>query len=128
MLRAGLGLCFCREESRDGLHRKKQTVMAVGKRNEPKVLVELDCVLINRINNNGNGCDLGGVFFDPLECIHQQQFAYPVTMVTPVNREAAEKRRGNDWIRRKLSGYLCGQIAKIDTEGGKRVIAENGFR
>jgi len=92
------------------------------------MLVKLDCVLIDRINNNGNGCDLRGVFFDPVECIHQQQFTYPVTVVTPVNREPAEKRRRNDGIGRKLSSHLCWQIAKIDAKCGKRVIAENGFR
>ncbi len=110
------------------MHRKKQTVMAIRKLHEAKVLVELDGVLIDRINNHGNSCDLRRVCIDPLERIHQQQFPYPVTLVTPVNSEPAEKRRRNDGIERKFSGYLCGQIAKIDAECGKRVIAENGFR
>ena len=46
--------------------------MSVGKRNETKVPVELDCVYIDRIDNNRNGCDLRRVLIDPLERVHQQ--------------------------------------------------------
>jgi hypothetical protein len=45
----------------------------------------------------------------------------------PVNGETAEKRRRDDGIRRKFPGNVCGEVAEINTDRGKCVIAQNGF-
>jgi len=47
------------KQTGDGFHGKKKAVPNGGKRNEPKMPVELYCARIDRVHNNRRGGDFG---------------------------------------------------------------------
>ena len=90
--------------------------MAIGKRNEVKVLVKPDGARIDRVDNDGNGSNLGRLGECAVQGVHEEKLAKPLSRMPLVNGETSQKRDRNIWIGRKFPGDVLWQIREINGE------------
>jgi len=114
------------EESGDRLHGKEKAILAIGKRDEVEVLVKPDGARIDRVDNDGNGSNLGRLGECAVQGVHEEKLAKALSCIPLINGEASQKRDRNIRVGGKFPGDVLWQIREINGERREGVIAEDG--